>query len=157
MLQVTPVAAQRVPSNSAHVVVDAELRAGQPLEKNAETSRRHVEATGLEPDSVRVGNPEPLIILVGMGDEVLAASSARIKAVGNAVEGSDRHRTSPVSHPIERRMQALASSSASYVARARPMVLGERARCVRNRSKADLDPFFSSAETQKRIAPARTY
>jgi hypothetical protein len=62
MLQVPPVTTHSVPTNGANVVVDAELGTRESLQNNAEPSRRNVEATGLKPDAVGIGNPRPMII-----------------------------------------------------------------------------------------------
>jgi hypothetical protein len=77
--------------NRANVVVSSHHGPGETLQNNAESSRCDVEAAGLEPDAIRVRNPETIIFEVGVGNEVFAASSTRIEAVGETVEGSDRH------------------------------------------------------------------
>ena len=77
--------------NSANMVMGSHHRAGKTFQNEAESSRRDVKATGLEPDAICVGNSETIIVEVGVGDEVFAASSIRIKTVGEIAEGSDRH------------------------------------------------------------------
>jgi hypothetical protein len=77
--------------NGANVVVSAEPSAGESLQKYAEPSGSDVKAAGLDPNTIRIRNPEAVIIQVGVGDEVFATSSIRIEAVGETVEGSDRH------------------------------------------------------------------
>src|SRR5689334_14759015 len=91
MLQVPPVTAHRVATNSAHVVVRAELGAGESLQNDAESSRRDVEAARLEPDAFRIRNPEAVVLHVDVGNEVFATPSIRIEAVGETAEGGDRH------------------------------------------------------------------
>src|ERR1700730_3034291 len=91
MLQVPPVSTYRIPTNGANVVMDAELGTGETFQNDAEPSRGDVKAAGLEPDAVRVGNPRPIIIQVGVRDKVLAASSIGIEPVGCTVEGVNRH------------------------------------------------------------------
>jgi hypothetical protein len=75
MLQVSPVATERKATDRADVVVDAELGAGEPFQKNAEPSGRDVEAARLNPDTARVGNPGAVVIQVGVCEEVLAAAA----------------------------------------------------------------------------------
>ena len=76
--------------NGANVVVSSHHRSRETLQDNAESSRCDVEAAGLEPDAVRVRNPETIIFEVGVGNEVFAASSIWIEAISETVEGSDR-------------------------------------------------------------------
>jgi hypothetical protein len=73
------------------MVVDAELGTGERLQNYAEPARRDVEATGLKPYAIGIGDPQPLIIQVGVDDKVIAVSLLRIESVGYAVEGSDWH------------------------------------------------------------------
>ena len=77
--------------NGAHVVVSSHHRAGKTFEKDAESPRCHVEAAGLEPDTIRVRHPETVIVEVDVGDEVFAVPSIRIEAVGEIAECGDRH------------------------------------------------------------------
>jgi len=57
----------------------------------AESARRDVEAAGLEPDTICIRNPEAVIFQVGVGNEVFAAPSIRIEAVGETIESGDWH------------------------------------------------------------------
>ena len=90
MLQVPPVTTHRVTTHSANVVVSAEHGAGETLQNNAESPGRDVEVAGLDPDTIRIGNPVTTVFQVDVGNEVFAASSIRIEAIGKTVEGSDR-------------------------------------------------------------------
>ena len=77
--------------NGANVVVSAQLGAGKTFQNNAEPAGRDIKAAGLDPDTICIRNPRPIIIQVGVGNKVLAAPSIRIESVGETVEGSDRH------------------------------------------------------------------
>src|SRR5579862_7137317 len=92
MLQVSPMAAHCVAMNGAHVVVSSDPPAGQPFQNYAESARCNVEATGLKPDTVSIRHPETILDQVGVGDEMFAAPSSRVEAVGEAAECIDRHR-----------------------------------------------------------------
>jgi hypothetical protein len=83
------------------VVVSSHHRARETFQNDAESSRCDVEAAGLEPDTIRVRNPETVVFQVGVSDEVFAAPSIRIEAVGEIAEGSDRHMC-PIEPGIER-------------------------------------------------------
>jgi hypothetical protein len=48
----------RITANRTDVVVDAKLRARQSLEKDAESSRRYIEATRLQPNSIGIGEAQ---------------------------------------------------------------------------------------------------
>ena len=80
----------RIAMNSAHVVMNAQLGAGETFQHDAESTRRDVKAARLEPYTFRIGNPEAVVLDVDLGNEVLAAPSIRIEAVSETVEGSDR-------------------------------------------------------------------
>ena len=54
-------------------------------------ARRLIEAAGLDPYAIPVGNPEAVVIQVRAGDEVFAVPLIRLEAVGKAVEGRNRH------------------------------------------------------------------
>src|SRR5437773_5675833 len=94
MLQVSPVTTHRIAMNGANVVVSSHHRAGEAFQNDAESSRCDVKGAGLEPDTIRVRNPETLIFQVGVSDEVFAAPSIRLEAVGEIVEGSNRDMSS---------------------------------------------------------------
>src|SRR6186713_1215584 len=91
MLQVPPVTTHRIAMNSANVVVNAQLGAGETFQHDAETTRRDVKAARLEPYTFRIRNPEAVVVHVDVGNEMFAAPSIRIEAVGETVESSDRH------------------------------------------------------------------
>jgi hypothetical protein len=83
----------------ANMVMGSHHRTGKTFQNEAESSRRDVEATRLEPDTIRIRNPECVVIQVGIGDEVFAAPSIWIETVGEIAESSDRH-MSLVTRPI---------------------------------------------------------
>src|SRR6266446_9258494 len=91
MLQVSPVTTHRIAMNGANMVVSSHHRAGKTFQNDAESSRCDVKGAGLEPDAIRVRHPETLIFQVNVSNEVFAASSIRIEAVGVTVEGGDWH------------------------------------------------------------------
>src|SRR5438045_229470 len=91
MLEVSPVTAHRIAMNGANVVVSSHHRTGEPFQNDAESSRCDVKGAWLKPDTIRVRHPETLIFQVEVGNEVFAAPSIRIDAVGETVEGGDRH------------------------------------------------------------------
>jgi hypothetical protein len=65
-------------------------RAGETLQNNAKSPGRDVEVAGLDPDTFGIRNPATAVFQVDVGNEVFAASSIRIEAVGETVEGSYR-------------------------------------------------------------------
>ena len=83
--------AHRIAMNGANVVVSSYHRTGETFQNDAESSRCDVEAARLEPDTIRVGDPETIIFQVGVSNEVFAVPSIRIEAVGEIAEGSNRH------------------------------------------------------------------
>src|SRR6202022_396520 len=91
VLQVSPVTTHRITMNVADVVVRSHHRAGETFQNNAESAGCDVEAARLEPDPIRIRNPETIIFQIRVGNEVFSAPSIRIEAVGETVEGSDRH------------------------------------------------------------------
>src|SRR4051812_15037956 len=91
MLQVSPVTTQSVATDDANVVVSAQLGAGETFQNDAESSRRDVKAARLKPDAFRVRNPEAVVFEVEVGSEVFTAPLIRLEAVGETVEGIDRH------------------------------------------------------------------
>src|SRR5690348_6982051 len=98
MLQISPAAPQGEPADSADVIMNSELRAGQALQEDAETSGRNIEAAGLDPHSIGVGNPRSLILDLRVDDKVIAVPPARLDAVGDAAESCDRHNWPPSRH-----------------------------------------------------------
>src|SRR5678815_4909237 len=91
MLKVPPATPQRVTAYGSHVIVNAKLSAGQALKEDAEPSCRDIETAGLNPDSVRIGNPRTVFVDTCIRDEVVALPPARIETVGDAVENGYRH------------------------------------------------------------------
>src|SRR5437773_8157605 len=77
--------------NGANVVVSSHHRAGESFQNDAESSRCDVKGAGLEPDTIRVRHPQTVILQVDVGNEVFAAPSIRIEAVGEIAKGSNRH------------------------------------------------------------------
>jgi len=92
MLQVSPMAAHCITMNGADVIVSSDPPTGQPFQNYAKSARCNVEATGLEPNTVSIRDPETVLVQVSVGDEMFAAPSSRIEAVGEAAECIDRHR-----------------------------------------------------------------
>src|SRR5437762_12367595 len=90
VLQVSPVTAHRIAMDGANVVVSSDDSARETFQNDAESPRCDVEGAGLEPDTVRIRNPETVIFRVDVGNEVFAAPSIRIEAIGETAEGSDR-------------------------------------------------------------------
>src|SRR6266478_6711361 len=91
MLKVSPVTAHRIAMNGANVVVSAQLGAGETFQNDAESSRRDVKAARLDPYTFRIRNPETVIFQISVSNEVFAAPSTRLEAVGETVQGGDRH------------------------------------------------------------------
>src|SRR5947207_6489345 len=92
MLQVSPVTTHRIAMHGANVVVRSNHRTGETFQNDSESSRCDVEAAGLEPDTIRIRNPETVIFQVDVGNEVFAAPSIRLEAVGEIAEGGDWHK-----------------------------------------------------------------
>src|SRR5205809_1924752 len=92
MLKVSPITTHRIAMNGANMVVISHHRTGETFQDHAESSRCDVKGAGLEPDTIRVRNPEAVIFQVDVRNEVFAAPSIRIEAVGEIAEGSDRHK-----------------------------------------------------------------
>jgi hypothetical protein len=91
MFQVSPVPAHRVSVNGADVVVSSYPRTGEAFEHDAESSGRNVEVAGLEPDTVRVRDPQPVVFQVNVGDEMVAASVVVVEAISETGKGGDWH------------------------------------------------------------------
>src|SRR5207253_4066465 len=92
MLKVSPVTAHRIAMNGPNMVVSSHHRTREAFQNDAESSRGDVKAAGLEPDTIRVRNPETVIFQVEVRYEVFAAPSTRIEAVGETAKGSDWHK-----------------------------------------------------------------
>ena len=78
-----------IPMYGANMVMSSHHRAGKTFQNDAESSRRDVKATGLKPDTIRIRNPECVVLQVGIGDEVFAAPSIWIETVGEIAESSN--------------------------------------------------------------------
>src|SRR5688572_32834125 len=83
--------AQRIPTDDAHVVMNAELGAGQSFQNYAESSGCDVEAARLDPNPLCIRDPRPAIIQLGVDDKVTAVPCTRVQPVCHVVESSDRH------------------------------------------------------------------
>src|SRR5438046_439590 len=92
MLKVSPITTHRIAMNGANMVVSSHHRAGETFQDDTESSRCDVKGAGLEPDTIRIRNPETVIFQVDVGNEVFAAPSIRLEAVGEIAEGSDWHK-----------------------------------------------------------------
>src|SRR5437588_4607212 len=94
MLQVSPVTTHRIAMNGANMVVSSDHRAGKAFQHDAESSRCDVKRARLEPDTIRVRNPETIIFQIDASNEVFAAPLIRIEAVGETAESCDWHMSS---------------------------------------------------------------
>jgi hypothetical protein len=77
--------------NRTDVIMGPQHGARKTFQNYAESAGRNIEAAGLEPDTIRVGDPKTVIFQVKVSDEVFAASSIRIEAVRETIESSDGH------------------------------------------------------------------
>src|SRR5213593_1424014 len=93
VFQVSPVTTHRIAMHGANVVMSSHHGARETFQNETEPTRCNVKAARLEPDTIRVGNPETVIVHVNVGDEVFAAPSIRLDAVGETVERGDRHKS----------------------------------------------------------------
>src|SRR6266849_1539123 len=91
MLQVSPMTTHRIAMNVADVVMSSDHRNGETFQNDGESARCDVKAAGLEPDTIRIRNPETIFFYISVGNEVFATPPIRIEAVAETVEGSDRH------------------------------------------------------------------
>jgi hypothetical protein len=66
---------------------------GRPLRMTLKPPDVTLKWAGLEPDTIGIRNPATIVFQVDVGNEVFAASSIRIEAVGETIEGSDRQCT----------------------------------------------------------------
>jgi hypothetical protein len=92
VLQVPPVTTHRVTTYRADVIVSAEHGTGETFQNNTKSSGGDIEVAGLYPDTIGIRNPARTFVEVGVGNEVFAASSIWIEAIGEAVENGDRQR-----------------------------------------------------------------
>src|SRR5881398_3536943 len=82
VFQVSPVTTHRIAMHGANVVMGSHHGARETFQNETEPTRCDVEAAGLEPDAIRIRNPETVIVEVDVSDEVFAAPSIRIEAIG---------------------------------------------------------------------------
>src|SRR5712664_3834499 len=94
MLTISPMTTHRIAMNGANVIMSSHHRTGETFQNDAESSGRYVERAGLEPDTIRVRNPETVIFQVNVCNEMFAAPSIRIEAVGETAICGDRHMSS---------------------------------------------------------------
>src|SRR5207247_8244603 len=88
MLQVSPVTTHRIAMNGANVVMSSHHGARETFQNDTESSRCNVKAARLEPDTIRVGNPETVIVEVGASHEMLVVTPIRVEVVAEMVESS---------------------------------------------------------------------
>src|SRR5256886_4231721 len=91
MLEISPVTTHRIAMHGANMVVSSHHGAGEAFQNDAESSRRDVKAARLDPYAFRIRNPETVIFQISVGNEVFAAPSTRVEAVGKTAKGIDRH------------------------------------------------------------------
>jgi hypothetical protein len=75
----------------ANVVMSSHHGARETFQKETESTRCNVKAAGLKPDTVRVRNPETVIVEIGVSNEMFAVPPIGLQAIGETVESSDRH------------------------------------------------------------------
>lgn len=73
------------------MIVNAELGAGESLQNDTEPSGCDVKAARLQPDALRIRNPEAVIVHVDVRDKVVALPSIWIKPISATVERGGRH------------------------------------------------------------------
>src|SRR5439155_21900830 len=93
MFQVSPVTTHRIAMHGANVVMNPHHGARETFQNETEPTRCDVKAAGLEPDTVRVRNPETVIVEVGVSNEMFAVPPIRLQAIGETVERGDRHKS----------------------------------------------------------------
>jgi len=77
--------------NGANVVVSAQFGAGETFQKYAESSRRDVKTSRLDPYPFRIRNPKTVIFQISVSNEVFAAPSTRLESVVKTAKDTDRH------------------------------------------------------------------
>src|SRR5437879_5546266 len=137
MLQVSPVTAHRIAVNGANVIMSSHHRPGETFQNDTESSRCDVKGAGLEPDTIRVRNPQTIIFQVDVSNEVLAAPSIGIEAVGETAECGDGHVSSYFASA-----SVITPSGSKWPVRLALLFLGSRGR--RGRRKIGI-PNVSSA------------
>src|SRR5262245_23022079 len=91
MLKVSPMATHCVAMNGAYMVMRSHSCPRQPFQYEPESASRYGDPAGLERGSVRVWQSTTVIFQIQICDEMLTASSVRVEAIRNTVEGDDRH------------------------------------------------------------------
>jgi hypothetical protein len=66
-------------------------RTWETFQHETESSGSDIKAAWLDPDTVRVWNPEIIIVEVSVCDEMFTASLIRFETVGKAAESGNRH------------------------------------------------------------------
>src|SRR4029450_178341 len=94
MLQIPPMTTHCIAMHVANVVMSSHHGAGETFQNDAESPGRDVKAAGLKPDTIRIRNPETIIVEAGIGNEMFAVPPIRIETVGETVKCSYRHRVS---------------------------------------------------------------
>src|SRR5262245_27878063 len=91
MLKVSPMATHCVAMNGAYMVMSSDSCPRQPFQYETESAQRYGEPAWLQPDPVRVGHTTTVIFQIQIRDDMLTASSVRVEAIRNTVEGDDLH------------------------------------------------------------------
>src|SRR5215467_13840709 len=74
VFQVTPVTSHGVPVNGADMVMGSNHRPGNTFQNKTESSTRDVEQTGLEPHTIRVRDPQAIVVEISVCNEMVALS-----------------------------------------------------------------------------------
>ena len=77
--------------HARNVVMRSDHRARQTFQYQTESTWSDIKAAWLEPDTVRVWNPEIVIIKVRVCDEMFTASLIRLETVGKTAESGNWH------------------------------------------------------------------
>src|SRR6516162_7738645 len=93
MLQIPPMTAHRIAMHVANMLMSSHNGPGETFQNDAESSGCNVEAAGLKPDTIRIRNPETVIVEVGVGNKMFPVPPIRLETVGKTVESNDRHWT----------------------------------------------------------------
>jgi hypothetical protein len=84
VLLISPLTAYCITMNASDVIMRSNDGGGKSFQYDTESSRRDIETAGLEPDTVRVRNPQMFVVEIRVGDEVFAASLVWLKAIGKS-------------------------------------------------------------------------
>ena len=77
--------------HARNVVMRSNHRARQTFQYQTESSGSDIKTAWLEPDTVRIWNPEILVMEVRVCDEMFTASLIRFETVGKTAESGNRH------------------------------------------------------------------